>query len=128
MTVPDLFRLADPQDVDQPHPSDEECRCPSPDDQYLLEVDNGAVFLIHRACGKQPSGDYTDLVETGPIAVTVKAVPYGGCDGSEWHGEHRCDCGIALVATVNPRTVPGGRLPYTRKQRTTNPDKETTTR
>lgn len=103
--------------------ADSECRCADPDDQYLLEIDNGAVFLIHKTCGKQPSGDYTDLVEMGPIPVTVTAVPYGSCDGREWHGEYRCDCGIALVATVNRRFVPGGRLTFTRKQRTT--DKET---
>ena len=122
-----FFEAADePAHPEDQQLADSECSCPTPDDQYLLEIDNGAVFLIHKACGKQPAGDYTDLVEMGPIPVTVTAVPYGGCDGSEWHGEHRCDCGIALVATVNTRFVLGGRLPFTRN-RTLNP-KETTRR
>lgn len=97
--------------------ADSECSCLKPDDQYLLEVDAGSVSLVHKACGKQARGDYLDLVEMAPIPVTVTAVPYGGCDGSEWHGEYRCDCGIALVATPILRTVSGGRLPFTRKPR-----------
>lgn len=110
MTSP--FQLVDGQSDDQAKPADVECSCPNPDDQYLLELDNGAVFLTHRACGKQPAGDYTDLVEMLRIPVTVKAEPYGNCDGSEWHGEYRCDCGIALVATVNHRAVLHDDKPY----------------
>lgn len=113
----DLFRIVEPQEANQPHPSDSECGCPNPDDQYLMEIDAGSVSLIHKACGKQARGDYLDLVEMAPIPVTVTAVPYGGCDGSEWHGEYRCDCGISLVVTIPPRTVPGGRLPFTRNRR-----------
>lgn len=91
---------------------DLECPCPDPDDQYLLEVDNGSVFLVHRTCGKQPRGDYPDLVEMPSIPVTVTVEPYGNCDGSEWHGEYRCDCGVALIATVNDRTVVHDDVPY----------------
>ncbi|MCL8016915.1 hypothetical protein [Streptomyces sp. AS02] len=98
----DLFPLVDDQaGADDDALADSECSCSQPDDQYLLEIDNGSVFLIHKACGKQPRGDYTCLVEMPPVQVTVVAEPYGNCDGREWHGEYRCDCGIALVATVN---------------------------
>jgi hypothetical protein len=110
MTI--LFQPATPQDPDQHHPGEQECSCLSPDDQYLLEVDNGSVFLIHQACGKQPAGDYTDLIEMPRMPVTVTAHPYGNCDGSEWHGEYRCDCGIALVATVNGLSVLHDDKPY----------------
>lgn len=84
---------------------DAECPCDNPDDQYVLEIDAGNVLLHHRACGRPPRGDYLDLVELPRTPVTLKAVPYGNCDGREWHGEHRCDCGSALVATVNDRAV-----------------------
>lgn len=92
--------------------ADIECSCENPDDQYLLEVDAGSVILVHKACGKQPCGDYLDLVELPPTAVTVTAEPYGNCDGQEWHGEHRCDCGIILAATVNDRAVVYDGRPY----------------
>jgi hypothetical protein len=89
-----------------------ECVCPNPDDQYVLEVDAGSVFLIHKACGKQPAGDYLDLLQVDRIPVTVTAYPYGNCDGSQWHGEHRCDCGVVLVATVNGLSVVHNDVPY----------------
>lgn len=108
-----LFQLSEPQPFDEGYAAgDDECSCPNPDDQYLLEIDNGAVFLAHRACGKQPRGDYMDLVEMARIPVTIKAHPYGNCDGSEWHGEYRCDCGIALAATVNGLAVVHDDVPY----------------
>lgn len=113
LTTEDLTPSAEDQAL-----ADSECPCLKPDDQYLLEVDAGSVSLVHKACGKQARGDYLDLVEMAPVPVTVTAVPYGGCDGAEWHGEYRCDCGISLAVTVPPRTVPGGRLPFTRNRRT----------
>jgi hypothetical protein len=91
---------------------DTECSCEKPDDQYLLDIDQGAVSLVHKACGKQMHGDYHDLVEAGPVPVTVKAVPYGGCDGQQWHGEYQCDCGIILATTVNDRAVVHDGRPY----------------
>lgn len=99
--MPDLFWLADPEPVEPEGVNDFDCSCPDPDDQYLLEIDNGSVSLVHKACGKQPYDDYVDMVELPQIPVTVKALPYGNCDGREWHGEYRCDCGIALVASIN---------------------------
>lgn len=78
-----------------------ECPCPKPDGQYELSIDAGSVLLTHKACGKQPRGDYLDLVEMAPIPVTVKAEPYRGCDGGAWHGEYRCDCGTTLLVTPN---------------------------
>ncbi|WP_331731857.1 phiSA1p31-related protein (plasmid) [Streptomyces sp. NBC_01005] len=108
-----LFQLSEPQSFDEGYAAgDDECSCPNPDDQYLLEIDNGAVFLAHRACGKQPRGDYMDLVEMARIPVTIKVEPYGSCDGNEWHGEYRCDCGIALVVTVNGLAVVHDDVPY----------------
>jgi hypothetical protein len=106
------FGFIDAPDADQPHPSDSECPCPNPDDQYLMEIDAGSASLIHQACGKQARGDYTDLVEMPQIPVTVKAQPYGNCDGGAWHGEYRCDCGILLFVTVNGRTVVHDDVPY----------------
>lgn len=116
MTHP--FHPAEPDALVPDPTQDAQCACLNPDDQYLLEIDNGAVFLVHKACGKQPAGDYTDLVEMRPIPVTLTAEPYGNCDGREWHGDYRCDCGVALVATINLRSVPGGQLPFTRNRRT----------
>jgi hypothetical protein len=108
-----LFELSEPQPFDEDHiVADAECPCTKPGDQYLLEIDNGSVFLVHQACGKQPRGDYLDLVEMARLPVTVKAEPYGNCDGGAWHGEYRCDCGIALVATVNDLAVVHDDVPY----------------
>ena len=109
----DLFQLTDPQPFDEDDTlADSECPCVEPDDQYLLEIDAGSVSLIHKACGKQPRGDYTDLVEMPQIPVTVKAEPYGNCDGGAWHGEYRCDCGILLFVAVNGRAVLHDDVPY----------------
>jgi hypothetical protein len=110
--VTGLFEFAAPPDSNLPHPSDLECACSPPDDQYLLEIDWDSVSLIHKACGKPPRGDYTDLLQMPQIPVTVQAQPYGNCDGSEWHGEHRCDCGVSLFLTVNHRAVLHDDVPY----------------
>lgn len=106
------FELSEAPGPAQLHPSDFECQCKDPDDQYLMEIDGGGVDLTHKACGKRPRGDYTDLMEMLQIPVTVQAQPYGNCDGSEWHGEHRCDCGIFLFVTVNHRVVLHDDVPY----------------
>jgi hypothetical protein len=106
------FELTEPLAPKQLHPSDLECPCKDPDDQYLLEMDGDSVSLIHKACGKPPRGDYTDLLQMPQIPVTVQAQPYGNCDGSEWHGEHRCDCGVSLFLTVNHRAVLHDDVPY----------------
>lgn len=100
----DLFELSEPRPFTEEDVAlaDSECHCAEPDDQYELSVDEGGVHLTHKACGKQPAGDYLELVEMAPIPVTVKAEPYAGCDGSQWHGEYRCDCGVILLVT--PKT------------------------
>ncbi|MFF1574823.1 phiSA1p31-related protein [Leifsonia sp. NPDC058292] len=104
----DLFAATEgPQDV-----AADECPCPNPDDQYLMEIDEGGVTLTHKACGKQPRGDYLDLVCLPQTPVTVKAEPYGNCDGREWHGDHRCDCGIYLDVAVNHLAVMHNDQPY----------------
>lgn len=90
-----------PEDV--PTADAYECPCPTPDDQYLLEIDEGSVLLAHKACGKAPRGDWwQDNLSLMQVPVTVTAVPYGTCDGSEWHGEHRCDCGKVAALTLQP--------------------------
>lgn len=112
-TMTNLFEISEPQPFAEDDAlADSECPCLNPDDQYLLAIDAGSVFLTHKACGKQPRGDYTDLVEMLQIPVTVKAEPYGNCDGGAWHGEYRCDCGSVLVATVNGLTVEYEGVPY----------------
>jgi hypothetical protein len=110
--VTDLFKISDHEPFGQAPADDVECPCPEPDDQYLLEIEEGSLFLTHKACGKSPRGDWTDVFHLDQIPVTVQAHPYGNCDGSEWHGELRCDCGINLVATVNDRSVVHDNVPY----------------
>lgn len=110
----DLFQLSEPPAFTEEDAAlaDSECSCTDPDGQYEMLVDEGGVSLTHKACGKQPPGDYLDLVEMAPIPVTVTAEPYGNCDGTEWHGEHRCDCGITLLVTVNGLSVVHEGVPY----------------
>jgi hypothetical protein len=104
--VPSLFPVEDPFSYDGPHPSESECPCPNPDGQYLMDIDCGSVSLTHKACGKPPRGDWmTESLTMDPVPVTVKAVPYGNCDGSMWHGEHQCDCGSLAEVTINGLTV-----------------------
>jgi hypothetical protein len=94
---------------DDPHPSEFECPCPNPDDQYLMDIDGGSVSLTHKACGKPPRGDWMmESLAMDPVPVTVKGVPYGNCDGSQWHGDRRCDCGELADVTINGLTVEGG--------------------
>lgn len=80
----------------------QECRCPQPDDQYLLQIEEGSAFITHAACGNPPPGDWGDYqleLMLDSIPVRLQSTP--NCDGSEWHGEHRCDCGSSLVITVD---------------------------
>ncbi|MBD3550825.1 hypothetical protein [Streptomyces sp. SP18CM02] len=50
--------MLDFQRVDPPISDEEDlagayttCQCPTPDDQYLMEVESGSVMLRHAACG-----------------------------------------------------------------------------
>ncbi|GAA3153712.1 phiSA1p31-related protein [Streptomyces rectiviolaceus] len=106
--MPDLFASTEgPVDL-----AADECSCPTSDGQFLMEIDAGSVLLTHKACGKEPRGDYHDLLNLPQIPVTVTATPYRNCDGSEWHGEYRCDCGIYLYATVSHLAVLHDGQPY----------------
>jgi len=111
------------QPADEPEPDNEDytdggCQCPPGDNQYLLEIDEGQVVLVHAACGKQPSyawGDWHDLVSMGPIPVTVNWERE--CDGSPWHGFERCDCDsyVVIEATRVPEDVRTAALELSRK-------------
>ena len=70
MTSP--FELAGPLAEGQLHPADVECPCPNPDDQYLLEIDAGTVFLTHKACGKTPKQWLDDAYSLDRIPVTLR--------------------------------------------------------
>lgn len=90
----------------QPTPDDIDdlaCRCPIPDDKYLLEIEEGQVVLKHAACGKEPPanwGDWHDLVVMPQMRVTAR--PQSECNGEMWHGDTRCDCGYTIeVAPSN---------------------------
>jgi len=48
-----------------------ECPCPDPDDQYLMQIDCGTVFLTHKACGKQPRPWIDDAFGTDELPVTL---------------------------------------------------------
>lgn len=112
------FRPADEPASDSEDYDDTGCQCPPGDNQYLLEIDEGQAVLVHAACGQSPPanwGDWHDLVTMAPIPVTVGWERE--CDGSTWHGDHRCDCGAYVVveATSVPENVRAGALELTRK-------------
>ncbi|MFE6126669.1 hypothetical protein ACFQ6Q_00130 [Streptomyces sp. NPDC056437] len=102
--MPGFFELAEPAAyADTPDDAEYGCPCPAPDDQYLLEIDEGSVLLTHKTCGKSPRGDWwQDCLSLMQSPVTLAVVPYGGCDGSEWHGEYRCDCGVVAALALQP--------------------------
>ena len=67
------FEPVDPTDTDDDIPDDAYggCQCPTPDNQYLMEVDCGSVNFVHAACGKQP-GDWADeSFHMPPVPVTL---------------------------------------------------------
>lgn len=66
-----FFMTDDPID-DGPHPSESDCRCKKPDDQYTLEIDCGSVYLQHTQCGKQAADWLEDAFSMAPIPVTLK--------------------------------------------------------
>ncbi|MFG3090646.1 DUF6011 domain-containing protein [Streptomyces antibioticus] len=85
----------DDQMPDEPAP--DECPCPKPDDQYLMEIDAGSVFLTHAACGKPPrdSSEMVESLQLGPVAVRIQ--PENNCSG--WH-ETSCDCDFWAQMTI----------------------------
>ncbi|MEU7338667.1 hypothetical protein [Streptomyces sp. NPDC007074] len=91
---------------DNPDYDDTGCQCPPGDNRYLLEIDEGQPSLVHTACGKQPShtwGDWQVAFSMEPIPVTVTWERQ--CDGSEWHGDQRCDDDSWVQATASDRCV-----------------------
>ncbi|MEU9703028.1 phiSA1p31-related protein [Streptomyces sp. NPDC047981] len=112
--MPSFFEPCNPfEPANEPDATEYGCTCPTPDDQYLLEIDEGSVLLTHKACGKSPRGDWwQDSSSLMQVPVTITSVPYGACDGSEWHGEHRCDCGRVAVVEINDRAVMHSGKPY----------------
>ncbi|MCX4885930.1 phiSA1p31-related protein [Streptomyces sp. NBC_00847] len=82
-----------------------ECPCPDPDDQYLMEIDAGSVFLTHKACGKQPRSWLDDAFSLDRIPVTLH-----WHDGRPTHAED--DDSSYGVLTVNGRTVAYDDVPY----------------
>lgn len=81
------------------------CRCTESDGKCQLEIDAGSVIVTHLACGKQLQGDWwVDALQLDPIPVQVKVESH--CDGSEWHGDHRCDCDYWAQITIDG--LPGG--------------------
>lgn len=119
MTDLNFFQLADEPADDNPDYDDTGCQCP-PDGKFILEIEEGQAVLVHAACGKQPPatwGDWHDLVSMAPIPVTVGWERECGGNGSEWHGDHRCDCDayVAVEATSIPENVRAEALPLSRK-------------
>jgi hypothetical protein len=98
MTSLNFFQISEEPASENEDYDDTGCQCPPEDTQFLLEIDEGQAVLVHATCGKQPPaswGDWHDLVTMAPIPVTVGWERE--CDGSEWHGEHRCDCDSYVV-------------------------------
>jgi hypothetical protein len=118
VTTPNFFQLAAEPAPDNEDYDNRGCQCPPGDNQYLLEIEEGGVVLVHATCGKQPShtwGDWNDLVQMNPIPVTVEWER--NCDGSLWHGDRQCDCDswVQVTATSVPETVRAGALELCRK-------------
>jgi hypothetical protein len=92
---------------EEPELAADECGCTPADAQYLLTIEEGVAVIVHAACGKQPPstwGDWADLVVMDqPIPVTAEWVP--DCDGFQWHGDNRCDCGATVQLTPAAQTA-----------------------
>jgi hypothetical protein len=57
--------------ADGPDLNDMTCQCKDADDQYLMEVDVGAVGFVHAACGKPPGDWAEDAFSMQPVPVTL---------------------------------------------------------
>lgn len=86
-------------------PAKRECPCTDPDDQYLMEIDAGTVFLVHKACGKQPRSWLDDAFSLDRIPVTLH-----WHDGRPTHPED--DDNSYGWLTVNDRCVMHDDVPY----------------
>uniref|UniRef100_UPI0030E03F43 hypothetical protein n=1 Tax=Streptomyces tubercidicus TaxID=47759 RepID=UPI0030E03F43 len=100
-TMPRLELFEDAPDAEQEtNLDDHTCPCENPDDQYVMEIDEGRVALHHAACGKAPNwGDWNDLVFSCP--VPVRAVWESNCTGSHHSGyTFSCDCDHWVQVTL----------------------------
>jgi hypothetical protein len=117
--VPALyFEPVDEPTADNPDYDNTGCQCPPGDNQYLMEIQEGQAVLVHATCGRQPSytwGDFQDLIVMDPIPVTVAWER--DCDGSAWHGDHRCDCDawVQVTASSVPEDVRAAALELSQK-------------
>lgn len=93
-------------DVFAPDPTvDRECPCPDPDDQYLMQIDAGTVYLTHKACGKHPRSWLDDAFGTDEIPVTLtwhRHGPTAADDNEDSYG----------LLTINGRAVLYDDVPY----------------
>lgn len=101
MVTPDIAPDSE-QDTDL---DDGTCPCENPDDQYVMDIEEGNVYLRHAACGKVPNwGDWNDLVCSGP--VPVRAVWESNCTGSHRSGYTlSCDCDYWVQVTLPGESV-----------------------
>ncbi|MFE7780334.1 hypothetical protein [Streptomyces nigrescens] len=100
MTRLELFEdaLAAEEEADL---DDDTCPCENPDDQYVMEIDEGRVALHHAACGKAPNwgGDWEELVFSSP--VTVRAAWESDCTGVHYSDyTFGCDCDHWVQVTL----------------------------
>lgn len=93
-------------DLFAPDPTvNRECPCPDPDDQYLMQIDAGTVYLTHKACGKQPRAWLDDAFSLDRIPVTLQ-----WHDGRPTHPED--DDSSYGWLTVDDRCVVHDDAPY----------------
>lgn len=78
-----IFEPVQDDDVSDRGPDPTECLCPTPDDQYLMEVDCGSVYFKHVACGRPPGSWADEAFSMQPVAVTLHWTQ----DTDYWTGE-----------------------------------------
>lgn len=98
--------MTDTTNLFAPDPTvNRECPCPDPDDQYLMQIDCGTVYLTHKACGKQPRSWIDDAFGTNELPVTL-----------HWHHHPPTaaddDDGSYGLITINGRAVLYRDVPY----------------
>ncbi|MDX3672668.1 phiSA1p31-related protein [Streptomyces europaeiscabiei] len=82
-----------------------ECDCPDPDDQYLMEIDAGTVYLTHKACGRSPRAWLDDAFSLDRVPVTLH-----WHDGRPVHPDD--DDNSYGVLSINGRCVVHDDVPY----------------
>ncbi|MGW2384343.1 phiSA1p31-related protein [Streptomyces sp. NPDC001658] len=82
-----------------------ECPCKDPDDQYLMQIDAGTVYLTHKACGKPPRAWLDDAFGTHEMPVTLHWHHHGPTAADD------DDSSYGLL-TINGRAVLHDDVPY----------------